>query len=617
MLHRSGMRKTRWFLLKVVVVAAFVALLLRLFAMQVTHGTMYRAKIERERIDHFPLTAPRGQILDRTGTLLARNVRVFNLIYLPVEGRNRAAETARLLAPILGKQPNEVLQTMDVGEEPKLPFTLPRRLAFDLNPKQTSWLLENQDKLPGLRIIVESKREYPQKRVAAHILGYLNSIPPEEWDAYRQKGYSLDAQVGVYGLEKQYESFLKGRDGALLIESNGNPGGGFSVRETASIPGHNLIVSLDLKLQSAVEKALREQVQRINSDPKKKKVSHAAAVAIQPQTGDVLAIASYPGFDPNIWVGGISPSDYRNFQPAQQNWALQVPIPPGSTVKPLTLLMALEKGIVSSYQSLFDQGRLQIGWETNGDPHYFYCWDHSGHGDVDARKALAVSCNVYMYQLSLWLGNYSPGKDATRWLQNELPMAIQYFRDTHRKFGLGVPTGVDLGEEVKGRFQTTGQLADLPFAAIGQNQAYTAMQLAQYVGTLATGGKRMEPHVVKEIRAVDGKLVKRNDPKVLNEVSIRSDWLQTIREGMRDAVNKPYGTAYSTFLGTPYTAAGKTGTAETGRGEDNALFVGYAPFENPQIAIAVIVPEGGHGSDSSVPIARKIFDAFFSEGKNR
>ncbi|WP_018131536.1 penicillin-binding protein 2 [Effusibacillus pohliae] len=607
-------RKKRWMWVKVAVVGAFAALLLRLFTMQVSNGAVYRAKVEQDRVDRFAIDAPRGRILDRNGVVLADVKTVFNLVYLPLEGRDKAEAIAQVLAPVLGKRPDELLAVMDSGERPKLPRSVPRRIFSDLNDKQRSFIREHQDTLPGVHLVVESKREYKQRQLASHVIGYLNSIPPEEWATYRVRGYTLDAQVGVYGIEKQYEPHLKGTNGALVIESGRDASGKCSVREAACVPGHNLILNLDARLQTVTEQALAEQIRAINADPKRRKVSHASAVAINPQTGEILAMASYPGFEPQIWVGGISPAAYRAFQPAQQNWAVQVPVPPGSTVKPLTLLLALEKGAVSPRQTIYDPGRLQVGWERNGAPHYFYCWNHSGHGPVDARRALAVSCNVYMYQLSLWLGNYSPTKNAAHWLQAELPAALRDFREYHRKFGLGVPTGVDLPEEVRGRFSTTGQLADLPFAAIGQNQAYTALQLAQYVSVLANGGKRLEPHVVKEIRTHDGKLVQRVGPKVLNEVNISPAALQVVREGMRDVTGKPYGTAYQTFKDAAYSVAGKTGTAETGRGEDNALFIGFAPYENPQIAIAVVVPEGGHGADSSGPIARKMLDAFFQEG---
>ncbi|WP_269432696.1 penicillin-binding transpeptidase domain-containing protein, partial [Effusibacillus lacus] len=444
--------------------------------------------------------------------------------------------------------------------------------------------------------------------------GYLNSISRDEWRKYRSLGYTLDAQIGVYGIERQYEAFLKGINGALIIESGKDPGGRFRISEVPAVPGNDLVLNLDARLQSVAEQALAEQVRLINSDPKKRKVSHASAVAMNPNTGEILAMASFPGFDPNVWVGGISSENYRAFQPSQQNWALQVPVPPGSTVKPLTLLLGLESGVVWPGRLIHDPGKLQIGWDRNRDPHYFYCWNHAGHGNVDARRAIAQSCNVYMYQLSLWLGNYSQSKDATQWLKTELPIAMKRFRDYHNAFGLGVSTGIDLPEEVYGRFQTTGQLADLPFASIGQNQAYTTLQLVQYASMLANGGKRMEPHVVREIRSFDGKTVKRIEPKVLDRVKIDPNNLRVVREGMLDVTAKPYGTAYNTFRDAAYTIAGKTGTAETGQGEDNALFVGYAPYDSPQIAIAVVVPEGGHGSDSSGPIARKILDAFFQEG---
>ncbi|MFC4767907.1 penicillin-binding protein 2 [Effusibacillus consociatus] len=607
-------RSIRWFWIKVVVVVAFFALLLRLFTMQITNGEVYRAKIENERIDRFVIAAPRGQIMDRNGTLLAGSKKVFNLVYLPLEGRDAASTTANRLAPVLHKDPNELLTAMDVGDRPKLPWSQPRRIFSNADEKQLSFVREHPDALPGIHIVVESKREYPQGHRASHVIGYLNSIPAEEWMKYQEQGYPLDAQIGVYGIEKRYERYLRGRDGALVIQSGMDASGKFSVSEVPSVPGHNLTLNMEARLQAAAEQALQEQIRAINSDPKKRKVSHASAVAVNPNTGEVLAMASCPGFNPNIWVGGISPENYRAFQPAQQNWALQVPVAPGSTVKPLTFLLAFEKGLVTPRQYIHDPGRLQVGWETNGNPHYFYCWDRAGHGDVDARKALAVSCNVYMYQLSLWLGKYSHSVDAARWLKTDLPAAIENFRNYHSQFGLGVSTGIDLPEEVKGRLYATGQLADLPFTAIGQNQFYTAMQLAQYVSVLANGGKRMEPHVVKEITSHDGKLVSSINPKILNEVPIHPEALKVVRDGMRDAIAKPYGTAHQTFKGASYTAAGKTGTAETGQGEDNALFIGYAPAENPQIAVAVVVPGGGHGSDSSGPIARKILDVYFQEG---
>jgi penicillin-binding protein 2 len=630
-------------LLFTVVFLALSILIVRLSYVQLKDGEKYRAKAESNRFDTLPVPAPRGFIYDRNNELLVTNKPSYTITFTLLDQKQYKQDPAKvvkqiadLLSPVIGKSSTELLKDMDVpkdllekmgipedtikemnvGDSPNLPISTPRRIVTKANDKEVAFVKEHQNELPGVNVVVEPVRDYVKGTLASHVIGYLGGIPKSEYEAYKQKGYRNDAVVGLSGVERQYEDYLRGKDGSLKVEVNMFNQPIKLYDEVKPVRGDDVYLNIDAKLQQATEQALADQVKWLNAN--RRHIDNAMAVAMDPNTGDVLALASYPPYNPNDWVGGISDANYKKFIPAELNRVIQSPVAPGSTVKMGTVLLGLKHGVINQDTVFYDAGRLQVGWTPSGEPNYIYSWDHGGLGALDPRKALAVSSNVYMFQVALRLGGWlpTPPKDVNYWLQHDLPAAVHTFDEFFKQFGLGVKTGIDLPGEEAGFMADAQYLADLAYTAIGQHESYTPIELVQYVSVLANGGKRMEPHVVKEIKDPNGKVVLQNTPKVLNTVPLNPNDLQVVREGMRDDVIKSYGTAYSAFVGAPYSVAAKTGTSETSvHGFDNSWIVGYAPYDHPQIAFAICVPGGGSGTDSTLPIARKMLDAYFNASK--
>lgn len=632
-------------LLFIVVFFALAILIVRLSYVQLKEGEMYRAQAESNRFATLPVPAPRGSIYDRNGDLLVTNKPSFTITFTLLDQKQYKQDPAGVvkhiadtLAPVFGKSSVDVLKAMDlpkdmwqamnipaetiaamkVGDDPKYPISMPRRLVTQANEKEVAFVKEHQNELPGVNVVVEPVRDYIKGTLASHVIGYLNSISPDELAAFKAEGieYRNDALVGRSGVERQYEQYLRGQDGSLKVEVNMYNQPIKLYDEVKPVRGDDVYLNIDDKLQQATEQALAQRIHWLQAN-RSSSIRNGMAVAMNPQTGEVLALASYPPYNPNDWVGGISAENYEKFSKAELNHVIQDAVPPGSTVKMGTVLLGLQNGVITPSTVINDTGKLQVGYTADGQPNYIHSWERGGLGPVDARKALAVSSNVYMFQVALWLGGWPTQKDVNLWLKEDLPATVNKFDSFYKQFGLGVKTGIDLPGEESGYMAPTENLADLPYTAIGQHQVYTPMELVQYVSAVANGGKRMEPHVVKEIKNPEGQVVLRNLPKVLNTIPLNPADLQVVREGMRDDVIKPYGTAYSAFLGADYAAACKTGTSETSiYGYENSLVVGYAPYDNPQIAIAVVIPGGGQGVTSTLPVARTIFDTFFQEHPN-
>jgi penicillin-binding protein 2 len=605
----------RLYILFFIIFVALSILVLRLIVLQLSKGEQFRALARANRFDTEPIAAPRGSIYDREGQLLVRNQPGFQITYtLPTHASLTPRQIAARLAPVLGLSAKDVLQRMDSGPDYRLPPSVPRSIVFQPTWKEVSFIQEHQADLPGVAVSVLPVRQYTRGMFASHVIGYLHSMSRHDADRYQKQGVRLDAPVGHAGVEETYESYLRGRDGVYRLELNRF---GQRVRqEVVDAPkrGDDIQLTLDAHLQMATEEALRAQIEYLQHRPKNplSNVKTAAAVAMDPRTGEILALASYPEYNPQVFVGGISMGEYQKFRPAEMNRVIQSPLAPGSTVKPLTVMMGLQEGKITPRTVVNDRGFLTIGWRADGTPWRPSCWLLSGHGPETARRAIATSCNVYMYQLSLWLGGYPPrNQNMDDWVAHRLPRVLDRIRHYHQSFGLGALTGIDLPGEVSGSFHDRGLLADLPFSAIGQNEAYTAIELADYVSTVANGGKRLRPYVVRAIRNPRGQIVKETKPRVLNQVDVSPENIRVAQEGMA-LVTQGEGTAASTFQQFPIKVAAKTGTAETmDPSQDNALFIGYAPYDHPRIAIAVIVPGGGHGSDSSGPVALKMLKAYF------
>ncbi|MCI7185013.1 MAG: penicillin-binding protein 2, partial [Mitsuokella jalaludinii] len=425
----------------------------------------------------------------------------------------------------------------------------------------------------------------------AHTFGYVSEINDTELEKMKDEGYKSGDIIGKFGIEKIYDKELRGENGGQQVEVDvsGKPVQILGRKEP--VPGDDLELTIDIKLQQAAEKAVDEQLTQIGAHA-------AAAVVMNPQTGEILAMVSRPAFDPNLFAHGISSKDWNqlNNNPyhPMDNKTITGEYPPGSTFKIVTGTAALTEGVVTPDEQIFDSGHHWIIPKGNADGEAL--------GWLNFRSALAHSDNVYFYEMGNRLG-------------------IDRLEKYARMFGLGAKTGIDLPYEASGlvanrRYKEKNfddgewYLSETFDAAIGQGfNLVTPLQAAMVMGEIAADGKRYKPHVVNRIIAPDGSVVKDFQPELLSQLDVPEEDIKLVQDGLHDVTK--YGTAASSFRGFTVDIAGKTGTAENSQGRDHGWFVAYGPFDNPNVVVAVIVENGGYGSQSAVPIGRKILEAAF------
>lgn len=613
----------------------FTILLLRLAGVQLVKGEEYLKLSQINSTTTLSLTAPRGWITDRNGELLVSNRPAFVVTFteVAVPGVDYDA-VAEMLADLLVLDKKDVLFAMDFTAPRRLPRFLPRQIKTDVDEKIVAYIAEHQELLPGVDVIVEPIREYRYNNLAVHALGYISPIPEVQRDYYRDLGYRIDERVGIDGIEKHYEQYLRGIAGERVVEVNrfSQPIRELSIKQPER--GNDLTLTIDLGLQATVESILFEQLEILRTRAFRPipDVNEAVAVAMNPINGEIYAMASYPSYDPNVFSKRPLTQETVDYlfsgdgELPLLNRAVDAAYMPGSVVKMATIMMGLQENLINQNTRIYDSGSILIGtW-----PRPFRSWAAAsgGHGWNDPKQAIQVSNNVYMYHLAQWVSGYPNAQNMnwsrvqnapvdlrsrlkSDWQRNrDLQTGIDIFADYYAMFGLGVKTEIDLPKDSRG-FVNITEIGELAYAAIGQNMTLTAMQLAQYTSTIANGGERVAPYLVKKATDSRGNLVFEKDKEILNTIDIAAEHIKFAQEGMR-MVMQPGGTAYNSFLGFSQTVAGKTGTAQTGvAGETNATFVGYAPYDNPEIAVAVIVPKGGGGSDVSASIARRIMEAYF------
>ncbi len=497
------------------------------------------------------------------------------------------------------------------------PSYIPRRVRVNISDKEMFKIEERRTELPGISVILEPIRQIHKDPdgtpFATHVLGYIKPINDSNLAKYTALGYNLSDRVGVTGLEDYYERQLKGKDGIMEIQVNKDSQTVEKNLKRAPQPGDDLVLAMDWRFQSKVEEALKETVERIKKDPSyPKSATEAHAVVMDVRTGDVLAMASYPDYDLNLQYDqkALTENYDKVIRNNEENKLIRGAYPPGSTAKPLGIMLALQEGLIGPNDTIYDPGYYIVGKNTKK-----YNWRLSGHGAVNARRTLQVSNNTYMYAMAMKLADVGYSKYG-RSGYKQMFSVVDYY---NAQFGLGVKTGVDLPGEKSGWFSPYQEIGNLADAFIGQYNSFTPMQLAQYCATIANGGLRLRPHLVKEVRkgTVDpkqlGPVLSVNEPEVLNRVDIDPKWIKLVQEGMHMATQGD-GTASRTFRDLPFQVAAKTGTAQTGTGADNALIMAYAPYDNPKIAVAVVVPkslkDGFHSTDASGPIARKILESY-------
>ncbi len=590
------------------VLVALAALVGRLTQVQLFEGTHFAAQARANQIRLIPVAAPRGVIYDRHGVQLVRSRPSFVCAMVPSDVRDIDAtmhELARVLAIPEAKLWKRLLEHRGIvyknfdevaTYEPYGPVVL----AGDLTSTQMARLAEAQDELPGLDLEAQPVRDYPNKKLGSHFFGYVGQITEDEYAHLRGRGYSPNDVIGKEGLEQQYDAYLRGTPGGEQIVVNAQ---GQLVRRLGPvdpIPGNSLILSVDWRLQKIAETALRDQL--LLTGKLRRTRLGGAVVAIDPRDGGILALASYPNFDPNDFTNGIKESTFSRYlnDPLHPLYdrAIAAATPTGSTFKMITGSGAITSGVIGRDQVLYDSG----AWNCYGTT--FRDIASGGLGTTDFTRALAASSDGYFYQLGYRLGH----------------KRLRYYA---QQFGLGKELGIDIPGEYPGNWPTNAwsmkvyglplEPSDVCQLAIGQGAMQaTPLQMANVTATVVNGGTLFRPHFVEAIRSARGKIVKRFDHDVIRHVPVTQEALREVRAGM-DEVTQPFGTAYGEDVpGIAY--GGKTGTAETdgGNGPNTTWFVAYAPSDHPVIALAVFMERsGGYGANTAAPVARKMIAGYF------
>ena len=568
--------------ISVLVIAVLIG---RAAYLQIYQGEYYAGLADGNRIRIVPSMAPRGTFYDRNGELLVTNRPGFSVSLLPLTAPI-SDDVIDRLSDLL-KVPTDEIKTKIAGHSGFNPI----RIKTDVTPDIVSIIEEQKSQYPGVVIEVTPIRDYILKQEGAHTFGYVSEINDAELEKMKDEGYKSGDIIGKFGLEKVYDKELRGENGGQQVEVDvsGKPVQILGRKEP--VPGDDLELTIDINLQQAAEKAVDEQLTQIGAHA-------AAAVVMNPQTGEILAMVSRPAFDPNLFAHGISSKDWNqlNNNPyhPMDNKTITGEYPPGSTFKIVTGTAALTEGVVTPDEQIFDSGHHWIIPKGNADGEAL--------GWLNFRTALAHSDNVYFYEMGNRLG-------------------IDRLEKYARMFGLGAKTGIDLPYEATGlvanrRYKEKNfddgewYLSETFDAAIGQGfNLVTPLQAAMVMGEIAADGKRYKPHVVNRIIAPDGSVVKDFQPELLSQLDVPEEDIKLVQDGLHDVTK--YGTAASSFRGFTVDIAGKTGTAENSQGRDHGWFVAYGPFDNPNIVVAVIVENGGYGSQSAVPIGRKILEAAF------
>ena len=572
--------------LSVLVIAVLIG---RAGYLQIYEGDYYARLAEGNRIRIIPTMAPRGTFFDRNGELLVQNRPGFAVSLMPVMTKIDPVVITRLSE--LLKVP---VEEIDKKIEAHTGFD-PIRIKADVTPDIVTIIEEQKNNYPGVIIEVQPIRDYMNKEEAAHTYGYVSEINDMELEKKKDEGYKSGDIIGKFGLEKVYDKELRGENGGQQVEVDVTGKPVQIIGNKPPTPGDDLYLTIDKKLQTAAEKAVDEQLKQIHANA-------AAVVAMNPQTGEILAMVSRPAFDPNLFAHGISSKDWNklNNNPyhPMDNKAITGEYPPGSTFKIITGTAALTEGVVSPSELIMDSGHHWIIPKGNAEGEAL--------GLINFQQAMAHSDNVYFYEMGNRLG-------------------IDRLEKYARMFGLGKITGIDLPYESDGlvanrRYKEKNfedgdwYLSETFDAAIGQGfNLVTPLQAAMVMGEIAADGKRYKPHLVNRIVAPDGSTVKEFQPELLGTLDVRPEVISLVQAGLHDVIK--YGTAASIFRGFPIEIAGKTGTAENPHGRDHGWFVAYGPFANPDIVVAVIVEQGGFGSQSAVPIGRKVLEAWFGLNK--
>ena len=607
----------------VVVVCLFSALFARLWFLQVINAPKAQAVAADNGVRDIYTQAPRGLILDRNGNVLVGNV---NEPVIEVQ-RQIAAQNPGMvarLAPLLGmtvKQLDAAINNLQYTPYAPVP------VMPDASPEEILYVQENQSLFPGVEATSMTVRTYsPMGKAAANVVGYVGQISSTELARLKSQGYQAGDQIGLAGVEAEYESYLRGTPGVqkVQVDSRGQVLGALS--STAPVPGDDIKLSIDGRIQLVASQAIAQGMasaqhtfDRVTN--RDYMAPAGSAVVEDPNNGQILALATYPTYDPSQFVGGISEANYKallnNPSHPLVDRTIQGEYAPGSTFKLVTALAGLQDGIITPGYVFDDTGSIQVGNFTahndNGE----------AYGPISLSRAITVSSDNFFNRigLALWYGRKTYGQDA---LQN---MA--------KEFGFGNPTGIPLGNELPGKVPTPESYVkdnksdpavftqsqwypgNSDQLAIGQDELLvTPMQLANAYATFANGGTYYTPQLAVDAQTPAGKVVKTFAPQVQRTIPIQPDWRAAMVAGFRGVVNDPKGTAYYDFTGTPLAnmdIAGKTGTAQVNAPrQDTSVFTSFAPASAPKYVVDSFMEDAGYGASVAAPVVREIYDALYN-----
>ncbi|KTC78248.1 penicillin-binding protein 2 [Legionella brunensis] len=600
----SNLQRFRLNVLITIIVLLTFMLLIRLAYLQISQFKRYQTLSFKNQMSIIPIAPPRGIILDKHGVVLAENIPVYVLEIVPEHIKN-IPQTLEKLRKLLPSITDDDIDNFNKARKQNRSF-VPIPLKLKLDQEEVAIFASNQYQFPGVSIKARLMRFYPLGDVTAHILGYVGRINVQELRQVDPTNYRATNFIGKSGIEKFYEDILHGEVGYQQVEIDVSGRAVRVLNKQNPVSGEKLYLTIDSRLQQAAYLALKDK--------------RGAVVAMNTRNGEILALVSSPSFDPNIFVNGITANEYQKLATAQDrplyNRAVRGLYPPASTIKPFMGLAGLEKGVVDAGYSIYDPGWFRLP----GVSHAYRDWKKTGHGVINLKRAITVSCDTYFYQLGHKMG-------------------ISAIEDMLVQFGFGQLTHIDLNEEAPGlvpnkhwKVQNKGVSwypGDTVITSIGQGfMLVSPLQLANATASLSQKGRRFRPHLLQ--RSIQSDKGETHAYNILEEYPMRlkdESYWDIVAEGMQAVITSNEGTGYRFGRNAPYSVAAKTGTAQVFGGRqyekaryedipeylrDNSLFIAFAPVENPEIALAVVVENDVAASN----VARKVLDAYFELKKN-
>ena len=597
MLQREEHETLRWRIsfIGYVIVAALLVLAFGFWNMQIVQVSYYQQRADQNRVREIPLLAPRGRIYDREHRVLADNRPSYNIILIRENSPHTVEQTAAMLSSGISMSKDEVLESINRSIRRHVPKFRPIVLKEDVSVDDIAYVKSHRYELPEIAVELQPRRRYFEGQLAAHAMGYVGEVTEAELTTPEFVNFKSGDQVGKTGLERQYNNLLVGQDGfkRVIVNSFGREMG--QLEEQPYVAGNDLVTTIDLDLQRAAEDMVGER--------------SGAVVALDPRTGEILAMVSRPAYDPNLFATRISPVDWNNLitdpRKPMQNRAIQSRFSPGSVFKVFMAAAGLEAGTLNPLRSVYCPGYASFYGHT------FACDKHEGHGTLGLHDAIVTSCNVFFYNVG-----------------NDLGISRIYQYAT--MMGLGRKSGIDLPNEDSGLipseawkqrvYKAKWYAGETISVAIGQGYvSITPLQAAWAMGGLTTGGRLKQPHFVKPEQLK--KLSLPANEIVEEDYPIHQSTVNIVTTAMWGVVNEEGGTGFRARI-EGFDVAGKTGTAQVvgkqanlkGQAyKDNSWFVGFAPYRNPEIVVAAFIENGGWGAEAAAPVAHAVLETYYKK----